>query len=200
MIQNPLEMIKKFVAGEISATVFKDYLYASSEIEHLLNTDPNLGGNNYAWPSVYHFLLGQDLDRARGALNCQGALTDFMDRNGYQYVRTDAYEKRSNLIRNSQPKWLDAPGDWIEQHVLNRANDRVGKELQQWVKAELLQLFRYVKKPPRWLQNPAWPIRDDKPLVFLGQVDLDSYFHDCTSIYVFHDPLTNKTENVIQST
>lgn len=199
MAQASLEIIKNFVAGEISAAEFKKYLYSSVDIENFLSNDPALGANNYVWPSVYQFLLREDLDRVGGAYNCQGALADFMDRNGYKYDRTDVYEKRFNLILNSQPKWLDVPDDWIEKNILSRAEGRAGKVLKEWVKAEILQAFKYVTKPPSWLQSPSWPIRDGRPLVFLGQIKVDNYFHDTASIYIFHDPSTNKTENVVQT-
>lgn len=35
-------------------------------------------------------------------------------------------------------------------------------------------------------------------MVFLGQIEIENYFHDAAAAYVFHDPKTNDTDTVIQ--
>ena len=81
---------------------------------------------------------------------------------------------------------------------MSKAGERQGAELKKWLSSELLRCFRYSDKPPRWIQNPNWPIGKNGPFVFLGQIKVVNYFHDEAAIYVFHDPTTGEFYNVSQ--
>jgi uncharacterized protein YwqG len=50
--------------------------------------------------------------------------------------------------------------------------------LQSWLKEKIKTDFRYLKKQPKWLQSPEWPIGNGKPMVFLGQIDISELSHD----------------------
>ena len=64
---------------------------------------------------------------------------------------------------------------------------------------QFLAKFKYVSKPPRWLQNPEWLMSaDEEPLVFLGQLTVEHFFHDRAAVYVFYNPQTNACETVVQ--
>ena len=78
------------------------------------------------------------------------------------------------------------------------AGPRTGEDLKEWLHAELLKRFKYVSNPPEWIQNPHWPIHENGPMVFLGQVEVKGYFHDEAAVYVFHDPKSGACETIIQ--
>jgi len=59
-------------------------------------------------------------------------------------------------------------------------------------------MFRCLGEPPEWIQEPDWPINENGPLVFLGQLSVLNYFHDESAAYVFHDPTTGGCETIIQ--
>lgn len=64
----------------------------------------------------------------------------------------------------------------------------------------MLNFFKYQTKPPQWIQNPNWPIRKEKPLFFLGQMEIkkSALLHDEGKVYLFIDPETGNIETVKQ--
>jgi hypothetical protein len=78
------------------------------------------------------------------------------------------------------------------------AAGRTGLELRMWLTEQLLEKYRYVSKPPEWVQDPCWPHGATGPLVFLGQLEVAGYFHDFGTVYVFHDPATGECQTIIQ--
>jgi len=78
------------------------------------------------------------------------------------------------------------------------AGGREGAELRKWSRERLVERFKCADKPPKWIQSPSWPMNENGPLVFLGQMDIKDYFHDSASAYVFYDPNSGEYETVIQ--
>jgi hypothetical protein len=193
-----LTTIRAFVAGELPPAVFRERLYADERFEAFLANDPHLRSGNYVGRSVYYFLLEQDYDDPGGVLSAQGALADFMDRNGIEYTKTEKYADFYNLVLESQPDWLAVDPKYVQDHMLPAAGQRSGDELREWLREEFLRRFRCVGEPPAWIQSPVWPISENGPLVFLEQLDVNGYFHDAATVYVFHDPASGACESIIQ--
>lgn len=80
-----------------------------------------------------------------------------------------------------QPRWLGIDGPLLQQ-AAREAGDRKGAELKRWLE----------------VQNPAWPIGPNGPLVFLGQLSTGTYFHNAGYVYVFLDPSDGRCQTVIQ--
>lgn len=198
MTEDVLAIIRAFVAGEMSPTEFRDRLYADDRFEAFLSHDPHLKRGNYFGGSVYLFLLERDYDDPGDVLNAQGALVDFMDRNGINYVKTTRYEDFYDLVLEAQPEWLDVEPKWVQDHILPDAGEKSGDELRDWLRKEFSKRFRYVSEPPKWIQSPTWLINENGPLVFLGQLDVEGYFHDLATVYVFHDPVSGECNSIIQ--
>ncbi len=191
--------IRAFVGGDMTAPAFRDLLYANAAFEPYLSNDPHLRPGNYVGTGgVYLYLLQLDYDDPADALNAQGALTDFMDRNGIAYTRTNLYQDMHRMILDAQPKWLNVDTKYVQEQMMPAAGQRQGDELREWLRAEFRRRFRCVSALPKWLQAPAWPIGPNGPLVFLGQVKVSGYFHDEAKVYVFHDAGTGMCETVTQ--
>jgi len=90
------------------------------------------------------------------------------------------------LLLAAQPRWLSVDTGYLQKYVLPEAGGRSGKALREWLRTRMEQLFRYYKKPPKWVQSSAWPISDNGPMYFLGQIKLDDceHFHDEAAAYV----------------
>lgn len=62
-----------------------------------------------------------------------------------------------------------------------------------WLDNEIPRLFPAITLRPRWIQAPAWPFANGKPMTFAGQIDISKeqgevvshIYHDDTSLYVF---------------
>ncbi len=110
---------------------------------------------------------------------------------------TDA-ENLYGIILAAQPAWLDANPKWVKEELIAKSGGQTGNQLKKWLRERLLERFRYVAKPPRWLQSPSWPMGDKGPLVFLGQFDVRGYFHDDAVVYVFQDPDSGECKSIVQ--
>jgi hypothetical protein len=193
-----LNVLRQFAAGEIGPSEFRDRLYSNPGFESFLANDPNLGPANYVGRSAYLFLLECDLDTTDGVLDAHGAICDFLDRNGYEHTRTSRYADFHDLVLQVSPGWVDPDLKFVQDLITSEAGGRTGDELKEWLAGKLLEKYRYVSKPPEWIQNPCWPHGATSPLVFLGQIEVAGYFHDFASVYVFHDPATGGCQSIIQ--
>ena len=196
----PLQFIIEFVEGRVDSQAFADRLYEDEALEQLLSDDSLEWGSTYIVTNPYYYCIEQDFSSAGGSLNAQGALELFLERKGVKFLPGRDVGKKYDLLLHVQPSWLDVDTKWLEQTVLSEAGDRSGKELGRWVRGRLKELFRCHKRPPRWLQSPAWPIGENGPLYFLGQVALKDceVFHDEAAAYVFIDPVSRATETIVQ--
>jgi hypothetical protein len=190
--------IVAFVEGHTEPADFERRLCNDPEIESALNDDPTLKPGTYIGTSTYLFVVEQDFESPAGVLNVHDALSQFLDRKQIPFRQTKAYAELYDIILKAQPRWLDVRADWLKKNVLSAAEGGKGKELRDWLRARLLELFKYREKPPKWIQSPDWPIGDNGPFVFLGQMKILDYFHDVAGAYVFHDPATGRCETVIQ--
>lgn len=200
MSDSALNTIKRFVAGQMTPPEFRDRLYNDDTFETLLTNDPNLTASNFVSSSgsAYHFVIAQDYDDPGGILSVQGALCDFMDRNNIEYAKTKRYSDFYALILDVQPRWLAVDSKYVAKAIMPHAGERSGIELREWLASEFRTRFRYANKPPKWIQSPAWPIGENGPLVFLGQVGIKDYFHDEAAAYVFYDEQSGRCDTIIQ--
>jgi hypothetical protein len=198
MIDDILATLIAFAAGEIQPEEFRDRLYTDDRFEVFLENDPHLERINYVNGSTYQFLLNCDFDDPGDVLDAHGAVCDFLDRNSYQYKKTEEYSDFYDLILELSPDWLAADPKYVKDHIMPQAQDRTGNELREWLTEQLLSEYRYVNKPPEWIQSPEWPHSKSGPLVFLGQIDVNNYFHDLASVYVFHDQKTGECKSFVQ--
>lgn len=192
-----VEIFQKFVEGSMETRVFEKNLYSSTEIENLLSIEP---APRYAPSShtLYHYLIALNYGNPVDVLNAQSSLCEYLAMQGIEVHASSDKAELVELIAATQPKWLDIDPAYA-QALIKEAPTTLSKgELKKWLHSKILELFRCAKKPPRWLQAPAWPMGDKGPLVFLGQIAIPDYFHDEAAAYVFHDPLTGQCQTVLQ--
>ena len=75
------------------------------------------------------------------------------------------------------------------------------EEFVQHARKNLRDWFRAVNAYPVWVQEAEWPFSNGRPMVFVGQIDVPAgkgLFHDDAAFYVFWDPETGDTREVIQ--
>ncbi len=61
--------------------------------------------------------------------------------------------------------------------------------------------FMTMRERPDWLQEPAWPLRDGAPMVFVGQLErlpAETGLHDSARYFVFWDPASGVTDTILQ--
>ncbi|MEF2270615.1 hypothetical protein V3C40_27870 [Janthinobacterium sp. LS2A] len=187
-----------FVGGQLDTAAFEHLLYEDAETERLLSAQP-APRYAHAGHTLYHYLISLDLHNPADVLNAQGALAEFLHAAGIPLFVSEKPGQLHALLLAAQPKWLDVDLAYVAA-LLDKAPPHAKKsERTQWLRAQLLALFRYAKKPPRWLQAPNWPIEAHGPLVFLGQLPVDGYFHDEAAVYVFYDASKNECRSILQT-
>jgi hypothetical protein len=193
-----LDTLLAFVEGRLGPTDFERALQTDPSIEATLKDDPDLPGNSYVGISVFHFLLELDLSNPGGVLDAQGAVSQWLTRHSIAHSKANDAEKLYGLILAAQPAWLDVDPKWMKDELIAKSGGLTGNRLKKWLRERLLERFRYVSRPPRWLQKPSWPIGAQGPLVFLGQFAVKGYFHDDAVVYVFHDPASGECKSIVQ--
>lgn len=187
-----------FVEGRLSASKFEAQLAADPRLEAALGDDPERPANSYVGRSMFQYVLEQDFGELGGRLNAQGAVSDWLGRHGVQCTPDGSVAKLYDTLLAAQPTWLSIDTKYLEAAFLSRSEGREGRELESWLREQILRSFRFVKAAPDWIQNPEWPIGPAGPLVFLGQLPIDRYFHDTAAAYVFHDPSTGDCTTIVQ--
>lgn len=197
---DPLETIQRFVDCTLPPSEFRDALYGDESFEAILSQDPELPATHYVRQDggTYYFLIAQNYGDPGSVPNARGALCEYMDRNGIAYSKSNKYSDFYNLVLDAAPKWRAPDHRYVAEQIMPEADDRGCRELRVWLSKRLLERFQCADKPPEWIQSPSWPVNENGPLVFLGQMDINNYFHGLATAYVFHDPVSVETQTVIQ--
>jgi hypothetical protein len=192
------KQIVAFVEGRLAPKELEQFLYHDAAAQQMLQAERTPSEENESGDDLYTFLIQQDYADPDDLLDVQAVLSRWLERRGVTFKATTAFQERYDLLLRAQPDWLDVDLNWLEQNVISEAGGLTGPELEEWLRNRLLELFRYVAEPPEWIQDADWPINENGPLVFLGQLTIHDYFHDEAAAYVFHDPTTGACETIIQ--
>lgn len=200
-MKDEIQFLKDFVEGNISSQDFEQQLYTNSELEKLLS-DSSISWKGSYLQDTSPFLYLAELNYKDPAwqLNAQGTIQLFLDRKGIKVTETSKYSDDYNLLLSTSPKYIDADLSFIEKHILPKDKTLSKSEQKQYIKQRYAELFRYQTKPPKWIQNPEWPIQNNSPLFFLGQIEIKrcDLFHDDGNIYLFIDSKTGVIETIKQ--
>jgi hypothetical protein len=97
----------------------------------------------------------------------------------------------------STPKELEAYCNCLLAEFQKTRNE----DFREWVWPRLVSSFVCLSKRPAWIQDPQWQVSDGRPMVFVGQLDVqsESRIGSCpVSFYVFYDPEKGDTRVVRQ--
>ncbi|SHG28129.1 hypothetical protein [Chryseobacterium vrystaatense] len=196
-----IQILKDFVEGTVSDQEFQQQLYANPDLEKLLS-DPSMNwqGTYLKDTTVFLYLAEQDYTNAEGRLNAQGTAKLFLSKMGIDATVSTRIADEYDAVLDTRPKYVDAEADFIEKHILPKDKTLSKSDQKKYIKQRYSQLFKYQTKPPGWIQNPVWPIKNDQPLYFLGQIEIKKgdLFHDGGWVYLFIDNETGTVETVRQ--
>jgi hypothetical protein len=196
-----IQFLKDFAEGNIETAIFEQKLYENNNLQFVLEDDSlSWSGTYMEHTTPYLYLLELDYKNINGKLNAQGAVELFLQKKGIPFNKNENYQEDHLLILETQPKYLDVDMAFIEKYILPRDKSKSKIELRNRIKENFKKYFKYQNKPPRWIQSPKWPIRNEIPLFFLGQIEIKNcdLFHDDGFIYIFIDRETKETETVMQ--
>ncbi|KPH12425.1 hypothetical protein [Chryseobacterium sp. ERMR1:04] len=196
-----IQILTQFIEGNLSPKEFEEQLFTNPILETFLSAAViNWKGTYLEGTTVFLYLAEQDYNSSTGILNAQGTIELFLKKAGIEANPSNKYAEEYNLISMLSPKYIDADSEFIEKYILPSDKTLSKSEQKQLIKNRYSELFKFQSKPPKWIQNPQWPIKNDKPLFFLAQVDIKDceFFHDNGSIYLFLDTQTKTIETIQQ--
>lgn len=175
-----IEILKNFVEEKLSTEELEMALYSNQELISLLeNTKakPYMNSN-----STYEYLISQDLTSLDAKLNLMDIFRGILDYKHIPYSSNSTTEKNFDLILEAIPNWIPA-----DMGYLNSLYDKYKPKTATTFKKIIKEYFICMDKHPKWLQEPDWPIVDNIPAMFLGQLDISKLKHDTTYLYIFWD-------------
>lgn len=176
-------LFKEYVEGKIKVEEFEQTIYKNVvQIENELTV-----ANEF---KLYQSLIETDYSNYGEQLNICGYLQEFLSKNGIAFAATNKYNENFDLILDAFPKWIDSCCEsekYIREQLLSQIDPNLSKQkMKSWLKEKIKKWYPHMKIP-KWIQSPNWPFSNGKPMMFMGQVNLDNStcFHDTTSLYVF---------------
>jgi hypothetical protein len=142
----------------------------------------------------------QDRSSLGGLVNSEGIIEDFLKKADVSFQPAKRFGNAYSWILKTVPDYLDPPLEFMTEMIIPVDTSLSEAQKKKLIKERLKEYFRYIDKPPRWIQGPDWPIRNGTPLIFIGQVPIDAsdLFHDKGAAYVFFDVVGGGFETVAQ--
>jgi len=191
-----LGIIASFARGDLAPFDFAELLYRTPDMERMFSEE-DAPRYCHAGVTLFHHLISLDFCDPGHVIDAQNLIANFLKKNGIDETPSGAQANDFRLLLSAQPKWLNADAKFLS-NLLASIPPLPQKERKAMLRQKILELFRYAKRPPRWLQSPVWPMSDKGPMVFLGQMSVEDYFHDTAAAYVFHDPATGECKTIVQ--
>ena len=121
----------------------------------------------------------------------------FLEYNNISFNKTDMYEKSFMFALSVQPNYVYIEDEDFLNKIIEQAPEGLKKgEKKKWIKNHIKEMFKYDVKPPKWIQDPEWPIVNGKPLVFKEQTKERK--DDERVFYTFYDPDTLEEKVIVQ--
>lgn len=177
-MQELIDFVEGRMSGEALAKLVLEGDYLDSVSEQLLSAELRLR------------LLAADYSSAADLYAIQGLLADALDHFGVTVKESPVFKRRYVLLQSVKPEWADVRDTEVDPIVAEaEAAGLAGKGLRQAVKSRIASMFRYVGKPPTWIQSPEWPrMASGRPMLFLGQIDVpETELPGAPAVYVFYD-------------
>lgn len=185
-----INIIKDYLEDNLSAKAFQKEVYYNRDVEILLSENidipPYTNGGN-----AYIYLLEIDLLSPSGEINGKDLLSSFLRIKGVGFNINNKHEEIYDILHKVIPSWISIDDNY-SRYLIEKYKDNEGRELQELLKREINSSFKFLKKKPKWLQSPNWPIKNDRPLCFVGQIDISNLKHDTSFLYVFFDSESNE--------
>lgn len=196
--QAQLDILVSFAEGRLEGSAL-DAALATEEMKALLGVFEEA---RYPALTNHYRRLHNKQDRTTlgGLVNSEGIIEDFLQKAEVTFNPAKRFGSIYRLILKAVPEYLDPPLEFMTEKILPHDSGLSDAQKSKVIKERLKEFFKCLDKPPKWVQNPDWPIRDGKPLVFVGQLAINApeMFHDRGAAYLFYDPAKGDFETVAQ--
>ena len=202
-MNNGVKILIDFTEGRLSAKDFETVLYSDSLLEELLSDTKADYSEIYlkGYDNPYNFLIELNYHDPGDRYSAHETIKKLLLLRGIAVKPTKEYKKFYDILLSSQPSYLNINPVFFEKYIWCKEYEKMKRKDQiTEVRKKIKSIFRYYKRAPKWIQNPEWPVKNDKPLYFLGQINIDDpgIFHDNWTVYSFLDLNTGDITTVKQ--
>lgn len=189
--------IKNFVQGQTGLSELQYYLNHDPKAEATLRSAQAVPPFTSCYKDAFDYIVGLDAQSLEDCLYAHDMLSCLLSKNDIKYKATNKYERINDFRSKVQPKWL-VVDEAILQSILSSYEESSRKDFIKYAKSKLAEIYKINSKPPKWLQEPQWPISSSgQPLVFVEQIkSRDEQGLSCE--YVFFDEDTGEYSKVTQ--
>ena len=191
-----IQEVIEFIEGKIDIKIFYEN-YKNGKYDELFDVYLGYETIKFRKKKVSDFLNIFNVNTSRHRVSFFNGVEAYLFYEGYSYVPTKKYKEERSFRVNIQPLYVLIEDDEILNKYINEAPEGLKKtEKKKWIKNRIKQDFKYDKTPPRWVQDPEWPIVDGIPLVFKKQSKMT--LEDERVFYTFYHPETKEETVVVQ--
>ncbi|MDO5667750.1 MAG: hypothetical protein Q4G44_08015 [Alcaligenaceae bacterium] len=190
--------IKDFVQGQIELSELQDYLNHDFEAVATLKRAQAIPPFTGRDRDAFAYLNSLDAQCVEDCLHAQDMLSCLLNKNEIKYKATKKYERIHDFKNKVQPKWL-LVDEVVLQSILDSFDKSSGKSFIKYAKSKLAESYKIKSKPPKWLQEPQWPISSaGRPLTFVEQKKSE-HEQAISCEYVFLDEDTGEYKTIMQT-
>lgn len=193
------ELIKELIDFVEGRTDIKNFysLFILGRYDKLFNVYIGEKARMFGKSSVLEWLKKYGIHTSRARSCFMRGVSLYLFCNGYEYIATNKYHEEWSYKVDIQPSYINIEDDELLNKYINEAPKGLNKtETKKWIKNRIKQDFKYEKTPPRWVQDPEWPIIDGVPLIFKKQSKMT--LEDERVYYTFYHPQTLEETIVVQ--
>jgi len=193
----PTEKIVEYLEGRLPLSEFYAQVQHDEALQAFLEQEASLPpyikqGN------LFLYIMDQDVSKPATDVNQRDALSKLLTAFAVEHQVDTSSVRNYELVLDASPAWLSPPEAYIKTLIASFETLGGKREKLTFAKDKIAKDFRYLKKPPKWLQSPSWPFDGDAPLLFVGQIDASGLAHDTAQIYVFFNELDCSIETMMQ--
>lgn len=188
----------EFVEGRMSFKEFQQNYETNKDYYRLLeDAKPNDDFQYQKNKSINQCLKFYKWSTALGKNVVHSYIVRYLKYYNFEIQPTEEYLDKFKFISEIQPSYVDIEDEEFLNKIIEETPKEISKTNQKkWLKDRIRSIFRYDSKPPRWIQDPEWPIVNGTPLVFKGQTKEKK--DDERVYYYFYNPDTKEEKVIIQ--
>lgn len=195
------EIIKEFVEfveGKISFDEFEKKYETNPDYNKILDDKkPGEKFRCFSGMTVNEHMKLYKWSTTSGKLVVHRSVMFFLQYYNIPNNPTNIYQDEAQFKVDIQPSYVNIEDENFLNEIIEKSPKNMSKTKQKiWIKERIKEMFKFDSKPPRWIQDPEWPIVDGKPLVFKGQTKEQK--NDERVYYTFYDPEDGKETTIMQ--
>ncbi len=173
-----IEILKKFVSGEIPMEAFKEIYFSNQSLQDLLQEklpqsmliNMIIKANNGDFNKVLH---KESWDTKGGKSAIHGYIKMWLKGNAIEFTSTERYTNEFNFLISIMPDYINSSkAEALIDQIALSVPESLGKTKRlKMIKTKIKEAFHLEGcKYPRWAQDTDWPFsKTGKPMKFISQ-------------------------------